>query len=329
MKALALFSGGLDSMLAAKIISDLGVEVIALYVDIGFGGKSDVDALLKERAEKAGASFMKIDVRSEYLRDILFDPKYGYGKNFNPCIDCHGYMFKVAKGLLDKFDASFIITGEVLGQRPMSQRADAMMRVSMLAGDKEDKLILRPLSAKLMEISTPEQEGWVEREKLHDISGRNRQQQLALASKYGWEDYQSPGGGCLLTEIHYSARIREHIKYDTFELEDIEILKFGRHFRLEDGAKLVVGRDEADNTSLEAIDCSKYTLFELPVIGPTSVIRNDATQREKALAAKIAISYAKSKKDTSYEVEIAGQIFEVTPFANKKEIEPYFFDAKQ
>lgn len=328
MKALALFSGGLDSMLAAKIISDLGVEVIALYIDIGFGGKGNVDALLKERAEKAGASFMKIDVRSEYLRDILFDPKYGYGKNFNPCIDCHGYMFKVAKGLLDKFGASFIITGEVLGQRPMSQRADAMMRVSMLAGDKEDKLILRPLSAKLMEISTPEQEGWVEREKLHGISGRNRQQQLVLASKYGWEDYQSPGGGCLLTEIHYSARIREHIKYDTFELEDIEILKFGRHFRLEDGAKLVVGRDETDNTFLKAIDYSKYMLFELPVIGPTSVIHNDATQREKALAAKIAISYAKSKKDMFYEVEIAGQIFEVTPFANKKEIEPYFFDAK-
>ena len=329
MRALALFSGGLDSMLAAKIISDLGIDVTALYIDIGFGSKRDVDVLLQERALKAGASFKKIDVRSEYIQNILFNPKYGYGKNFNPCIDCHGYMFRVAKGLLKELDASFIVTGEVLGQRPMSQRGDAMKQVSALARDSEKKLILRPMSARLLEPTTPEIEGWVEREKLLDISGRSRERQLALAKEYGWEDYQSPGGGCLLTEIHYSARIKEHIKHDKFELEDIELLKFGRHFRLDDGAKLVVGRDQEDNISLETIKSAKYMLFTLPVIGPSSLIHKSATQEEKALAAKIALTYAKSTRGEIYAVDIGGDIFEIAPFESKKEIESYFFDAKQ
>ncbi len=327
MRALALFSGGLDSMLAAKRVADMGIEVIAIHIKIGFGSKKDIEDILRQRASIAGASFRIIDVREEYIQKILFNPVHGYGKNFNPCIDCHGYMFRVAKELMNELDASFIITGEVLGQRPMSQRSDAMKLVSRLANDTDEKLILRPLSAKLMEPTTPELEGWVDREKLLDISGRSRDRQIAMAAKYGWEEYESPGGGCLLTDIHYSQRIKEHISHDSFELEDIEILKFGRHFRLPDNAKLIVGRDEGDNEALKGIDSHKYIPITLPVIGPFSLISASALPKDKELAAKIAITYAKSKKDEVYEIAVGDDIYHVTPFASKQDTHRYFFNA--
>ncbi|MGW8168855.1 MAG: argininosuccinate synthase domain-containing protein [Sulfurovaceae bacterium] len=327
MRALALFSGGLDSMLAAKRVADMGIEVIAIHIKIGFGSKKDIEDILRQRALIAGASFRIIDVREEYIQKILFNPVHGYGKNFNPCIDCHGYMFRIAKEFMSELDASFIITGEVLGQRPMSQRSDAMKLVSRLANDTDEKLILRPLSAKLMEPTTPEIEGWVDREKLLDISGRSRDRQIAMAAEYGWEEYESPGGGCLLTDIHYSQRIKEHISHDSFELEDIEILKFGRHFRLPDNAKLIVGRDEGDNEALKSIYSHKYIPITLPVIGPFSLISVSASQKDKELAAKIAITYAKSKKDEVYEAAVGDDIYRVTPFASKQDTHRYFFNA--
>ena len=153
MKALALFSGGLDSMLAVKLIVSQGIKVLALNMDIGFGGKDDKSEIMRRRAAAAGADFKSVDIRSEYLRQVLFEPKYGYGKHFNPCIDCHGYMFKTALAMLQSEEASFIITGEVLGQRPMSQRAQALAQVGGLSGDEEG-LILRPLCAKLLPPTT-------------------------------------------------------------------------------------------------------------------------------------------------------------------------------
>jgi len=327
MRALALFSGGLDSMLAAKRVADMGIEVIAIHIKIGFGSKKDIEDILRQRALIAGASFRIIDVREEYIQKILFDPVHGYGKNFNPCIDCHGYMFRIAKELMSELDASFIITGEVLGQRPMSQRSDAMKLVSRLANDTDEKLILRPLSAKLMEPTKPEIEGWVDREKLLDISGRSRDRQIAMATEHGWEEYESPGGGCLLTDIHYSQRIKEHISHDSFDVEDIEILKFGRHFRLPDNAKLIVGRDEGDNEALKGIDSHKYIPITLPVIGPFSLIGASASPADKELAARIAITYAKSKKDEVYEIAVGDEVYTVTPFASKQDTHRYFFNA--
>lgn len=328
MNALALFSGGLDSMLATKIIADMGIGITALHINIGFGSKKNINDLLAKRALQAGASFESIDVREEYIQKILFNPLYGYGKNFNPCIDCHGYMFRVAKALMERYDASFVVTGEVLGQRPMSQRSDAMRLVSKLANDTEEKLILRPLSAKLMPPTTPELEGWVDRDKLYGISGRSRDTQLALAKGYGWEDYESPGGGCLLTDIHYSKRLREHILHDSFSLEDIELLKFGRHFRLPEGAKLIVGRNQDDNLSLSEVKSGKYLSFEPPVIGPFALLSANATTQDKALAAKIVITYAKSHQGIAYDLHIGNEVYQTTPFESKDDLMPYFFDSK-
>jgi tRNA-uridine 2-sulfurtransferase len=324
MRALALFSGGLDSMLAIKTISDMGIEVIALYIKIGFGGTKDIDDTLKARAKSAGAKLEIIDVREEYIQKILFNPVHGYGKNFNPCIDCHAFMFRVAKGLLARYDASFVITGEVLGQRPMSQRSDALRLVSKLANDAEEKLILRPMSAKLMEPTTPEIKNWVDREKLLDISGRGRDKQLALAKEFGWEDYESPGGGCLLTDPHYSQKIKEHIAFDEFDVDDIEVLKFGRHFRLPDGAKLIVGRNEDDNNFIESLKSSKFIGFKLPVIGPSSAISRNSTIKDKELGAKIALTYAKNDSHTLYDVAIDDEILSIYPFGSKDEVRQYF-----
>ena len=330
IKAISLFSGGLDSMIAIKMMSDQGISVTAIHIKTGFGGTKDVSDILEKRAKIAGAEFRIIDVREEFIQKILFDPKYGYGKNFNPCIDCHGYMFRVGKAIMRDMGASFIFTGEVIGQRPMSQRHDAMKQVANLALDKDEKLILRPLSAKLMEQTTPELEGWVDREKLLDISGRSRERQLELAKSYGWEDYESPGGGCLLTEAHYSDRIREFVAHDEdFGVDDIEILKFGRQFRLPNGAKLAVGRDQEDNAGLEAIESDKYIRVRLPIAGPFSLISANASESDKRLGAKLAITYVKSSPEQIYSVEVGDESFEVSPYDNKQDAQAYFFNAKR
>ena len=325
MRAISLFSGGLDSMLAIKLIKEQEIDIVALYINIGFGGTKDIKDELKRRANIAGAEFKMVDVKEQYIQDILFSPKYGYGKNFNPCIDCHGYMFKIAKKIMQDLEASFLITGEVLGQRPMSQRKDALMQVKKLAEDK-DNLILRPLCAKLLEPTTPEIKGWVDRNRLLDISGRSREVQLSLAKKYGWDDYESPSGGCLLTEPVYSQKIREFIEHEEFNVQTIDLLKYGRHFRLPNGAKLVVGRHKEDNLALQKIEHPNYIGFRLPIIGPYSLINKNATKDELELAAKIALTYGKSKGDEIYNVEINGNSYRVKPFKSKSQAQKYFFN---
>lgn len=323
MTALSLFSGGLDSMIAIKLIRDMGIDVVALNINIGFGGRKDVSEIMRSRAEMAGASFRSVDVREDYIQKILFNPVHGYGKNFNPCIDCHGYMFRIAKEMMSEYGASFIFTGEVLGQRPMSQRSDAMKMVSRLANDNDEKLIVRPLSAKLITPTTPEINGWIDREKLLDISGRSRDRQLALAKQYGWENYESPGGGCLLTDIGYSARLKEHIAHDSFTVSDADLLKFGRHFRLPDGAKLIVGREESDNEALKTINSDKFTVVTLPVVGPFVLLSKNASQSDKELASKIAITYARNTKGDEYDIIIDDEVFVAASFENKTEAHKY------
>ncbi len=323
MRAISLFSGGLDSMLAIRLMTEQGIDVTALHVHTGFGGTKDLSEQLRRRAEMAGAEFRVADVREEYIREILFDPVYGYGKNFNPCIDCHGYMFKIARALMPEEGASFLVTGEVVGQRPMSQRPDALKQVRKLAGDEEG-LILRPLSAKLLEPTKPELEGWVDRERLLDINGRSRERQLALAAEYGWEDYESPGGGCLLTEPAFSQKLRDFIAHEEFGVEDIDLLKYGRHFRLPEGAKLVVGRHQEDNEALQRVQNPDYLPIRLPVTGPFSLLYRGASEADRRLAARIALSYGKSTPGELYEVEVGEEKFTVEPLENKAAARPYF-----
>ncbi len=324
IRALALFSGGLDSLLAMKLLIEQGIEVIGLHFDTGFGGRASEEKkrYLQEIADKIGAKLEIVDIKEQFIQEILFDPKYGYGKNFNPCIDCHANMIRIAKALLPRYDAHFIISGEVVGQRPMSQRFDALKKVENLS--TADGLILRPLSAKLLPPTIPEQKGWVDREKLLGISGRSREVQMELAKKWGIENYESPSGGCLLTDEYFNKKIRDHIEHDSFDVEDIEVLKWGRHFRLPGGAKLVVSRNKDENEKLRSLTLSKYILFSLPLPGPLSLISKNASPEDKELATRIALTYSKAKPDETYEVRIGDETFKVSPFASKTEAQRYF-----
>jgi tRNA-uridine 2-sulfurtransferase len=291
MKAIALFSGGLDSTLAAKLIIDQGIEVIACNINTGFGSTKDRLTHMKNMCEQIGAEFRSVDIRDEYIREVLFTPKYGYGKNFNPCIDCHAKMFEVAKRVMEEWGASFLISGEVLGQRPMSQNSESLQKVLNLSNC--EGLLLRPLSAQALTPTIPETEGWVDREKLENIVGRNRDRQMELAVQFALKDYEAPGGGCLLTDEKFSNKIRDFIAHDTFSIEDIPTLKYGRQLRLSEGAKLIIGRNAEDNEILEGIQNSKFIHITTELFGPHCLISRTASDNDKVLAAKLMLAYCK------------------------------------
>ena len=322
MKAIALFSGGLDSTLAMKLIIDQGIEVLAININTGFGSTKDRLSHMQNMCDQVGAELKIVDIQSEYLQDVLFDPKHGYGKNFNPCIDCHAKMFAVAKRIMEAEGASFLISGEVMGQRPMSQNKEAMQTV--LNESNCEGLLLRPMSAKRLEPTLPEIEGWVDREKLEAIVGRSRDRQMELAREIGLENFESPGGGCLLTDENFSKKMVDFIKYDTFEVRDIPVMKFGRHLRLPDGAKLVVGRQQDENEFLENIENEKYYhLKTIGIPGPHGLLSRSASEDDKAIAAKVMLTYCKTKAEEIYQVSFDGQEVQATPLASREEIKPF------
>lgn len=322
MKAIALFSGGLDSTLAMKLIIDQGVEILAVNINTGFGSTKDRLSHMQSMCEQVGAELKIIDIQSEYLQDVLFDPKHGYGKNFNPCIDCHAKMFAVAKRIMEAEGASFLISGEVMGQRPMSQNKDALQTV--LNESNCEGLLLRPMSAKMLEPTIAEIEGWVDREKLEGITGRNRERQLELAREIGLENFESPGGGCLLTDENFGKKMFDFIKYDKFEVKDIPVMKFGRHLRLSEGAKLVVGRNKEENEHLQNIDNDKYYHIKtVGIPGPHALLSKSATQKDKNLASKIILTYCKTNPQNSYVLDYDGEEVEASPLASRDEIKPF------
>ncbi|EJF06768.1 putative tRNA(5-methylaminomethyl-2-thiouridylate) methyltransferase with PP-loop ATPase domain [Thiovulum sp. ES] len=306
MRAIALFSGGLDSILAVALIVKQGIDVTALYVDIGFGGRVDKTEEMRELVEKVGADFLKIDIREQFVKDILFSPVHGYGKNFNPCIDCHANMFRIAKAMMPKLDAQFLISGEVVGQRPMSQNNRAINLVAEFA--ETDDLLLRPLSAKHLKETIPEKEGWVDREKLFGISGRSRKIQFELAKEFGIENFESPAGGCLLTDAYFTKKIRDFVKFDTFKANDIESLKFGRHFRLPDGAKLVIGKNAVDNENLKLSINDKFISLEaVGVKSPFALLSKNHTEKDLKIALQSVLAHTKAEIEKEYEVLIDGE----------------------
>lgn len=301
MKALALFSGGLDSILAMKVIKDQGIDVVAININIGFGSMEDRTQHMENMCQQIGVPLKILDLRKEYLDEVLFQPKYGYGKNFNPCIDCHGFMFKYTGELLKKYNASFMISGEVLGQRPMSQRKEALENVKSLSNF--DELIVRPLSAKLLPPSKPELLGWIDREKLLDINGRTRNRQLQLVKEIGLTQFESPGGGCLLTDVQFSNRLREFTKNEKLEIEDIDTLKTGRHLRLPQGAKLIIGRNQNDNEKIIKTNSKKYYKARIvDASGPIALFEKNASDDDKILATKLIITYGRTQPQKEYKV---------------------------
>ena len=287
MKALSLFSGGLDSILSVKVIEEQGVDVIGIFFETSFFSSEKA----AQSAHYIGLPLHVIDITHRFL-PILLSPRHGYGKGLNPCIDCHKLMFKITGEMLKEEGADFIISGEVLGQRPMSQNLRSLSLISHDSGFKD--LILRPLSAKRLPETLPEKKGWVMREKLLGLSGRSRKPQIALAKKFGIKEYPAPAGGCLLTDVAFSRRLKDLLSFDPkFLLRDIELCKWGRHFRVNERVKIIVGRDQEDNrmiTSFIKAGDTVLTVESFP--GPTVLATGELSLEEIQLAASITVSYS-------------------------------------
>ena len=303
MKAISLFSGGLDSQLAVRLIQNQGIVVTGINFSSPFFG---ADKRTEQAAHDLGIDLRVEPVGEEYLERVLKNPVYGYGKNMNPCIDCHAFMFRKAGDLMEELGASFIITGEVLGQRPMSQNRSALNAVDKLSGYKG--YIVRPLSARLLEATVPEKEGWIQRELLLDISGRSRTRQMKLAEEYGIKEYPSPAGGCLLTEQNFARRLKRILHLiDSPRPEELEILKIGRHFYLDEGLLLVVGRNHSENERLAGLATSTDVLIKVTDRpGPLGLLRpilNSDMSSNLEYAGSIVARYSDAKKETTARVK--------------------------
>ncbi len=318
MRAISLFSGGLDSQLAVTLIKKQGIDVLGInFVTPFFGGSGRTT----QAAKDLGIELHNIDISAEYIPGVLSNPVYGFGKNLNPCIDCHGYMLRKAGDYMSRVDASFLITGEVVGQRPMSQNKSALNAVDKLSGYRG--FIVRPLSGKLLPPTEPEIRGWIEREGLLDISGRGRTRQIELAEQFGITDYPSPAGGCLLTEQNFVRRLKKLLEKNKAPGQDeLEILKVGRHFVVGIDKLLVVGRNQSENRKLEEdARLSDWLIKVANRPGPIGLLRYSPDFDEELIKYSAAIvarySDAKNLKQAQVKVYHPGEgdlsILEVPP----------------
>lgn len=302
-KAIGCISGGLDSTLAVCLMQKQGIEVVALHV-LHLWRPLSSDAQAKPRAvrdiEACGVRVETIDATEADL-EIVRHPDHGFGKRMNPCIDCRIWTLRQARRLMEEEGADFVFTGEVLGQRPMSQHRQALALVEREAG--LDDRLLRPLSAKRLPPTRPEREGLVNREALLGLVGRSRKPQMALAAEFGITDYPSPAGGCLLTDPAFAHRLRELLERDEATVADVELLKVGRHFRLPDGSRVVVGRHYEDNLLLEGLFRDGDVCLEIADLpGPTTLLRGSASEGNMATAAALTLRYSKARAGETHPV---------------------------
>ena len=305
-KVVALLSGGLDSQLAIKMMQEQGFDVSAVAIKTPF---CDFDCgrgcgfEIRERADDLDVNLKTVYLGDEYI-EMLKHPKHGIGAGFNPCIDCRSMMFDAAKKHMEEIGAEFIISGEVLGQRPMSQHAPALRTIeneSDLVGK-----IVRPLSAALLPETDPEKDGLIKRENLGMIRGRTRRGQLDMAKKYGIENPPNAGGGCLLTEPHFGIKAKDlfsHTKNPT--INDIDLLKIGRHFRLDEETKFIVGRNKDENEMIKAIALPGDILLEAKdFVGPVSILRGSNAKQHLKFASSITLRYSDAPNNEQVIVSI-------------------------
>ncbi len=298
-KVVALLSGGLDSRLAIKMMQKQGFDVEAVAIKTPF---CDFDCgrgcgfEIRETAENLGVNLKTVYLGDEYI-EMLKHPKHGFGSGMNPCIDCRAMMFEVGKKRMEEIGAEFIISGEVLGQRPMSQHGPALRTIEKESG-LEGKIV-RPLSAALLPPTEPELNGLIKREDLGKIRGRSRKEQLKMAQEFGIENPPNAGGGCLLTDPKFAIRAKDLFKHvETPTTNDIDLLKIGRHFRFDQKTKFVVGRNQNENELLKALALDGNVLLETrDHVGPVSLMRGENSQNFLELAAAITLRYSDAPKD--------------------------------
>lgn len=300
VKALGLCSGGLDSILSAVVLRDQSIHVEWVAFETPF--------FSSEKACKAsrmtGIPLVVRQITSTYMQ-MLRDPSCGYGKHMNPCMDCHALMFRLAGEIMQENGFDFLFSGEVLGQRPMSQTRPSLRYVEKHSG--MEGYILRPLSAQCLPETIPEKNGWVDRSRLLDISGRSRKRQMKLARQYGIRDYPSPAGGCLLTDKRYAARLRDLFGHQTnFSESELHLLRYGRHLRLNDHTKLIIGRTQEENEEI-----LKYFRKKSDIViktenypGPIGLFPNGTEHSMILLGASICAGYSKAPNMTPVEVSV-------------------------
>ena len=331
-KAVALISGGLDSMLAAKVIQSQSIHVEGLNFFTGFCVEGHSHAIRRRDhkgpkrnnalwvAEQLGMKLHFIDVVESY-KNIVLNPKHGYGANLNPCLDCKSFMVNQAHEWMLAHDFDFIITGEVIGQRPMSQRRDTMPVVAHESG-AGDRL-LRPLCAKCLPDTLPEREGWVDSDHLYGFTGRSRKPQIKLAAEFGFKDYAQPAGGCcFLTNKQYSAKLADLWQsrgVRNYDLDDIMLLKIGRHIRPRTNFKLVIGREEGENRYLEGYRHQFIHLRTVSHPGPMVLIDGVVSEEDVELAARLTARFSQGRDAPVVEVEVVmpdqvSRRLEVLPF---------------
>lgn len=306
-RCIALLSGGLDSMLAIRIMQEQGIEVEALNFKTMFTCCQDTSAQV---ARDLGVNLTIIGQEDDYL-DLVRNPEYGYGKGANPCVDCRIYMFERAKKFMDQVDAQFIISGEVVGQRPMSQKRSDLDTISYQSGLED--LLLRPLSAKLLPPTKPEREGLVDREKLYGVQGRSRKFLIELAHKYNLKEIPTPSTGCSLTEPEFGRKVHDLIQIQVDDKPwDYDALNVGRHFRWNDEVKVILGRDHQENLKLEYMhkmeDATSSALIE-PVSfkGPTALVTGPANDDSITYAAGLVYRYGSTLEDEPNTVRVDGE----------------------
>jgi tRNA U34 2-thiouridine synthase MnmA/TrmU len=296
IRAVALLSGGLDSTLAIRVVQEQGIAVVAINFSTAFctcTPKGQGCSSSRRAADQLGVE-LQVQVLTDEYYQLLKDPPHGFGRALNPCIDCRILKLKKSAKLMRERGASFLITGEVLGQRPMSQRRDALRIIDRDSG--LEGLILRPLSAQHLPPTVPEREGWVDRGKLLAISGRSRKVQMELAEHFGIHDYPCPAGGCLLTEPEFARKLKDLMTWKPdFATHDVTLLKVGRHFRLPHGSRLLVGKNERENQRLQALARESEILLDTEgVPGPLALLQNDGGEEDLRLAAAIMARYVKA-----------------------------------
>ncbi len=308
-KAVALISGGLDSMLAAKVMLEQGIHVEGINFFTGFCVEGHTHAIRRQDrakpkrnnalwvAEQLGIRLHIVDVIEPY-KEVVINPKHGYGQNLNPCLDCKGFMVGQARTWMQENGFDFIITGEVIGQRPMSQRKQTMPIIARESG-AFDRL-LRPLCAKLLPATLPEREGWVNRERLYDFNGRSRKPQMALAESFGFTDWAQPAGGCcFLTDPNYSHKLADLWQArgsKEYELDDIMLLKVGRHLRPRPNFKLIVAREDGENNFLTGYRRQFAHLEPISHGGPLTLVDGVLDEADLELAARIVGRYSQGRE---------------------------------
>jgi len=327
-KALALISGGLDSLLAARVMQEQGIHVEGVNFFTGFCVEGHTHAIRKKDkakpkrnnalwvAEQLGIKLHIVDIVEEY-KDVVFNPRYGYGAHLNPCLDCKIFMVKKALQWTEAHDFDFVVTGEVVGQRPKSQRKDTMPVVQRDSGIGDR--LLRPLCAKNLPETLPEREGWVDRDSLYGFSGRGRKPQMALAQQFGFEDYAQPAGGCcFLTDEQYSVKLADLWQARgsrQYEMDDIMLLKVGRHIRPAPHFKLIVAREEGEGKFLQGYRKQYPHLRTTSHGGPLTLIDGEITEQDLQLSARIVARYSQGKQADSVDLEYTdseGKVHELT-----------------